>query len=424
VGLLVADGSFARWAVDGLETPLFALLVTAAVWLEIAEKRRLHGRRGPSWSGIVLGLAALTRPEGALVFALIVAYRILAGLRATLGWGTAPGPVGRTLEDQAAPLGDPAFWRELGGLVLWFAILYLPYQGWRVSYYGDWLPNTAYAKLRPGLVSTVRGLQYTFGFAHQRLGWIAGLLAAVIAGSSLRRREIPRSTWPLRLPLGLCLGILGFIVVTGGDWMNRGRFFTPILPLIAQLVAEATARALGGGRIGTGYPRDRAATGLLIAMAVSGGVGSSWLGERPWLQEAGANHLEREAVAGWLEANAPPGATLLTEEVGEIPYRTGLVTYDVYGLTDRHVARYGRFDPDSPAGHQRSDLDYSLGLEPDFLVMAEFRGTWMRNVAAGRAARYPALRFYAPVPLALPVGRLEVYRRVVPSGGGGGPAGE
>ena len=65
---LAANPSFAVWATGGMETPLFAFLITLGVLLAAdgAQKERL-----PLSSAILLGLGALTRPEGILVAAII-----------------------------------------------------------------------------------------------------------------------------------------------------------------------------------------------------------------------------------------------------------------------------------------------------------------------------------------------------------------
>ena len=89
--LLAADGSFVLWSVSGLETPLFAFLIFAGASLYIRENKLKVGNgtlemprptsnfQFPTsnfpFSGIFFALAAMTRPEGALVFALTVAHQ-------------------------------------------------------------------------------------------------------------------------------------------------------------------------------------------------------------------------------------------------------------------------------------------------------------------------------------------------------------
>src|SRR5262249_54861959 len=106
---------WAVYASGGLETSCFTFLAILGYVLLIDE----HTPRREAWAGVALGLAALSRPEGA-VFAFIAIPWIL-GSR----WPRR-GPV-------------LAF---LTALVVTWA----PFLIWRRLYYGDWLPNTFYAK--------------------------------------------------------------------------------------------------------------------------------------------------------------------------------------------------------------------------------------------------------------------------------------
>ena len=335
--LLALDGSFARWAIDGLETHLFTLLVTLATWLEVTRSAG-SSIRCNTILGLVLGLAALTRPEGVLVCGLLSlsrVYQAVRNAREPLERGAAS--TSRSSPDLRSPAGG-----MMAGLAwLWgaFALIVTPHLLWRLSYYGELVPNTAYVKVLPGVVATLRGAQYTVRFLSQRWGIVAGL-AAVLILARLRARG-QRRAYPEKgdgrragildrlepIPM-VCLGMIAYVIVMGGDWMNRGRFFMPIAPLLAVWVCERVARALLPA--GDTHPFDRRAALILSGMAILGGFGSSWKGELPWLRDAGLEHLERAAVVDWLRHHAGPADTLLTEEIGVIPYYTGLFTCLLY----------------------------------------------------------------------------------------------
>jgi len=58
---------------------------------------------------------------------------------------------------------------------------------------------------------------------------------------------------------------------------------------------------------------------------------------------------------------------LAIDAAGKIPYRSGLFTIDMLGLSDRHIARmpdFGRF----AVGHAKYDADYVLNRRPDLIV--------------------------------------------------------
>ncbi len=160
----------------GLETGLFTLLVLAGSALVLtmppspsvplplgkgsAGSRRV--REKVSWwrwfvVGLMFALATLTRPEGALVMALTVAY---------LAWSAVSS------RQSAVKFSWPSIFRhsscairQIIPLLIGYLIIFLPYFVWRYSYYGDWLPNTFYAKTGGGLHQAVRGLDYAGEFA-------------------------------------------------------------------------------------------------------------------------------------------------------------------------------------------------------------------------------------------------------------------
>ncbi len=409
--LLALDGSFVRWAVDGLETQLFTLLLLTAFWLEMVPGSRLRPTGRSFLEGLSLGLASLTRPEGLLFIVGIVAYRVVGGTYWALRQSP-PGPVGRTPEQRLPLAGSSSFWLGLLALLSGAALITGPHFLWRHAYYGEWLPNTAYVKVIPGFVSFVRGMRYAVLFGYQHLAIWAALLVAHVLGRRARAAHARHAAHPLRLPALASGAMVLYIIVIGGDWMNQGRFFVPIAPFLALLVVERAARALGEVIPGQGY-RCTGVTWLLLAFAAVGGFyGSSWRTEWPRLEQARLEHEGRQAVIAWLKAHAPADALLLTEEIGEIPFYTGLRTLDVYGLIDPWIARHGIYEPDAPAGHQKADLNHSLSFKPEFMVMAGFKKTWQRHMRAkGKGVRYPELIHYDWVPVVFPEGRLEIYRR-------------
>ena len=113
------------WATSGLETAFVTLLLTSAFFLyfftSIAERTRLIG------TGALLMLAAMTRPDMGLMYAIADASLVIAAATNKTGWRSA-----------------------LRTLLLFnaaFLIVYLPYLAWKLKYYGDILPVTFYARV-------------------------------------------------------------------------------------------------------------------------------------------------------------------------------------------------------------------------------------------------------------------------------------
>ncbi len=114
--LVAAHADWSAYGTSGLETSLFTFLSVLGFVIVIgglAEPSRLL--RG----GLIFGVAALTRPDGPLLAA-------GAGLFVLLS-------------SRAGPRGAVAF--GAGFLGVW-----LPYIAWKIWYYGDFFPNTYYAK--------------------------------------------------------------------------------------------------------------------------------------------------------------------------------------------------------------------------------------------------------------------------------------
>ncbi len=195
----------------GLETLGFVLLVT----LIVGVLARADGNRPFAVASLLCCLAAVTRPDGALVGALAGLLAVLASIR-------------RRSLAPALAFGVPGF------------LLFVPFLGWRVLYYGELLPNTAYAKSahEPYLGQGVYYLQLYF-----EAYWV--LLPGLVAAAAFlfaRRR-------PGLLRLGaIVLGYLAFVVWVGGDFMFA-RFCLPVTPLLylaLEVVARRFLRGLSG----------------------------------------------------------------------------------------------------------------------------------------------------------------------------------
>ncbi len=339
--LVAAVPGMAAEAVQGLETVPFALLVAAGVRSWVVVHRRWRDgspwRPGDLWPALLLWLAALTRPEGLGV----------AGLCLLGSWWEARG----------AAL--PARRRSLAlfSLVL---LLYLPYWFWRLHYYGDPLPNTFYAKTGGGLRHLVLGLHYLGRFLvlHPSLT-LLGVGAVLLA-----RRRAAALLPGGRVVLVVLLGYAAEIAAVGGDFKETFRFVLPLVPLGAVLAAVPVA-----GWWSVSASRVRWTGTALLAVAL--------LGVAPTLRRTvvwsrlRADDLERRTVCGlWLRDHARPGAVLAIHSAGIVPYYSGLRTIDMWGLTDRHIARapLPADAADRQVGHERSDDAYVLSRRPDYIV--------------------------------------------------------
>ncbi|MBU1879883.1 MAG: glycosyltransferase family 39 protein, partial [Chloroflexi bacterium] len=325
--LLAVDGSFALWSVSGMETAFFGLWLLAGATAYLWENRRA-GRPGVL-SGVFLALAAMTRPEGLLVFGLTVVHQVLvrlADLRRERSW-----------------LAAAVNWADMAR-ILGFLALFAPYFLWRYRYYGQLLPNTFYAKvtLENTEAQNSRGWRHLETFVNVHRGWLV-LLAPLAA--FLRRRVSLWTTYA-----ALVLVVYGaYIVYVGGDW-SVGRFFAPILPLIYLLAAAGLVRlaelALALLRRVTADRRAVWVVGAIGVLLLTAGLfalydASSVHGEDElFVQRFQAATATRARVAfgQWLKTHASADTYIAVDAAGQVPYFSNLRTLDMFGINDKHTA--------------------------------------------------------------------------------------
>lgn len=334
--LAVAPG-FAFYAASGLEVAFFALLVTGGLYF-----LRVGGKL---WCAVVgsllLGAAAMTRPEAALVLAFAAAAYSL--------W---PGKdTRRRMLAAALP----------GGAVLVAVTL------WRLYYYGALIPNTAFAKAGGFEVVQRWGWPYVVEVAGQNWFHLAWLLA--LAGAASHRGFLKRNL------AVLCVVPVwaAYIVYVGGDYMPFGRFVLPMLPVLYILAVAGVglaARALVGPPGGLRFWTRAAVVVLPVTVTVA--VFAAQVPDQVRAEEDHREYIaesteQRRAVGNWFDENAPD-ALVARNAVGAVGYYSDVRILDMLGLNDRYIAHHGQKDPSFLPGHQTGDGDYVLRREPDYVM--------------------------------------------------------
>ena len=156
---IVANRTFLQWMSSGLETALSNLAFVT--WVLLAFRRPEHrtARWLALWSAAAT-VAALTRPDGLLLVAATAAAALLDRLRR---------------RERLAPL--------VAGLAP--LALVLAHVAWRRSFYGEWLPNTYYAKVVAPWPEA--GVRYFGCFAIENGVWLWLPLAALWVVVECRR---------------------------------------------------------------------------------------------------------------------------------------------------------------------------------------------------------------------------------------------
>lgn len=241
-GLILAiNRDFIIWATGGLETMFFTLLMSLAFYVcffsALARRARL-----PLTSAILI-LAILSRPDGALIYALANVF-LPAG--ALLG--------GRGIRGAISDL-------ALFNLPL--APLIGPYLIWKYLYYGDLLPNTYYAKSAGGLYFG-RGFFYIWLYLKPYFtSWLVILgvpaaLSMLLAGLRIPGQgrvekvrglmDDPRFSALVFATAGVSAYLILFVARVGGDFMYA-RFIVPAIPFIFFIVETSVIRFARGNRI-------------------------------------------------------------------------------------------------------------------------------------------------------------------------------
>ncbi len=209
--LLATSPFFVYWACGGMESPWLALLLLCLLLL--ADGYLQRGK--PLWWLLPLSLAAqMARPEMPLLLpAFAAALLPLHALLRIAAWR----------------------WRSLAALLCLQLLCAAALSAWRWHYFGDVAPQPVSAKVGDAWWANLQhGLQYAGDTVLDLRLALPTLLA--IAGTLLVLRQ--------RQPLALLLVVMAwlyaaFVVLSGGDWMAAGRFWVPVLPLLALLASVA-----------------------------------------------------------------------------------------------------------------------------------------------------------------------------------------
>jgi arabinofuranosyltransferase len=334
---VAASASIAMWSGSGLETTCYMTLFTLALTVMLVD---LEKDRILPVSGLLFGLAYLTRPEGAGMFAVACALALLLRL-------------GR--------------FRTLLKITAGFAVVFVPHMVFRLIYYGYPLPNTFYAKTAASGVLVQRGLEYTAGFAMSHGVWTLPLLALLPWLAFQRGRR------SVLIPLGVLLFATLYIISVGGDFYEYYRFFVPYLPWFVLLVCGG-AWYLGQFLSERFTLRRRLIPHvLLIIAALALGAQAKLSTDARYLDHMEPLRLDMKRVeqaARWLRGNFPPDALVAGAAMGIFPYTSGLPTIDMLGVVDEHIAhRHMPIGPNTQAGHFKQDPEYVLSRKPDIVIV-------------------------------------------------------
>jgi hypothetical protein len=334
--LVVISGRMAWAALSGMETIAFAALTLLAL------KRLLdHPLDVPT--SAILGLAALLRPEGYVLFAFILVWSAVTRRR------------------------EPSFVIRHAAFVMAFAALIAPYILFALATTGSPWPNTFRANARE-LSSAQYLVQYVqYAVSDNPLVAVMAALGLVLIWPNRRTfREWPSVLWAIGFPLVAAL-------VTP-NLRHHGRYAIPLIPfnvLLAVVWVREYSRTL--------EPRFRQMVVLTIAL---GGVFFGATGGWRWVETFSADARDmtqmQVTMGRWIDANTPRNATLALSDIGAITYLSGRRVIDLVGLATPDILP---MVAGQPVGLERDQavFDYLARHRPDYVVIIP---TWYPYLAS------------------------------------------
>lgn len=327
------SGSICGWAVSGMETSLYTLLVLLFAYFFFLKKDLA--------ALLVLGLVMLCRVEGVIVW--------VSALTALLV-GSSP--------DQRI--------HRFRNYLLVGCITSMFYFGFNYFFYGELLPHPVRMKklhyfYSPPFIEKVRNILSSafffavlvvFGLIHTiRFSWRAlfnsGRSKALSDLSKLGRLDnqlqVTASSSNLRildcfLATFLILSGLSFLV---GPIADLGRYMTHLIPLlfIASLRVLNQEADTGMGNDGIVKSRLQRCLPLMICTVLSIGLLLSWMNQKKFSKVFGVlveHQLIRQSMGEWVKANIPKDEIVISSNIGIISFTAKDHRFlDIVGLTSK-----------------------------------------------------------------------------------------
>ena len=346
--ILALNPSFVIWSVSGLENSLYVFLVIMVLW-----KTLEYGKNKNNTSKLIITIAilsafcALTRPDGILYVAIFPLVIFIESLLTK-----------NNIKDTLKPI-----FMHLGVFILIFG----SYIVFRYFYFGDFFPNTYYAKGGGITLAPDEWFEKTGNLLNS-----AGLLKYIfisISSMFIYLGFTKNITRPLIiLAVAIAISLIIFILLPA-DWMPEFRFATPFFPMF-YLLMYITAELF--------YEKtdlNRSISSILLIvlfMLFLTDSSSSFLSRSinfaksptvPFtlVAELYGHRFNEYAVSLGIE-----DGSILLPDVGGTLYYSHLKVYDLAGLTDKVIAQ--------SLGNNQVFYDYVFDtLKPVFI---HTHGTW------------------------------------------------
>ncbi len=351
------NGSFAYWTVSGMETGLFGFLLTLGVYLYLKENK--ESNTAFPLSSIAFLFAALTRPEGNLIFAVTVLHRIIVTLR-TQTTGVNENKIKQFFTK------NNTIWLSL------YVFPALVYMIWRYTYYGYLFPNTFYAKTGSSIEYYKAGVDYVWEFLRSYGGY--GIFALMTLFTLRSKKHFYEYLYLVMIFFVFLL----YIIYVGGDVLRPNRFFVPLMPVFFILVQEGLNQLIEMLDKGKTFVYG-AVIGLIFVGSYSYYTYKNEYDQILRYSELEKGLLRKMMITGsWLKAKqTQEGRPLVVaaSTIGALSYYSEVVLIDMLGLTDKVIAHNPAPIPEISSRdvgwrERNYNVDYVLSRKPDYIYFS------------------------------------------------------
>jgi hypothetical protein len=261
------------------------------------------------------------------------------------------------------------WWATLGSLFTTMAALFL----YRVIVFTDFLPNTYWAKVDGDVLMHIQwGFQYVVEWMKPHAILVLLSIIAIAFCITFLRRS-PIREWPIHFGciVSIVLLFIAYTIRVGGDnpWaFPLWRHFVTISPLLGLVICYAIVRFQPHSRFIQLF--------VLIAVIFGVNVPLVWMTNQAWdLGSTIRTSLQTYPSLApapynpyyeWLARITQPDTTIASSQAGELPFVVDAVHIDMLGLNNRHIAKFGTFDPDGPPD-SKTDMIWLMDQHPDII---------------------------------------------------------
>ncbi|PKL79086.1 MAG: hypothetical protein CVV25_09025, partial [Ignavibacteriae bacterium HGW-Ignavibacteriae-4] len=287
------------------------------------------------YSSLALGLLCITRPDGIILSVVIGTYHLIAN-RSNL---------------KSAII-------QVLKLAIFPTIFYFGQLIFRVYYYGELVPNTAFVKVTPSFFHAFAGLKYNLKF-------IFSISTLFIPFAVLSYLLFKSKNKHFNLLISILTVWFFYVVFIGGDIFMAFRHHFYSIVFIILVLAEGLNELFKSN-----YYKEKKKL-VLILLSLSGLIFiyqqfNFYLYQEietfTWTCNQKTLALELKAT---FEKEQP---LIAVDAAGSVPYWTKFPSLDMLGLNDYYIARHkpgnmgGGF-----IGHELGDPEYTLDQKPDII---------------------------------------------------------